>query len=781
MKNQSPSERLNTASTRRLLHVGFVTTIVGSHSASVVPHGVMGDCGEVDDDFGTGGRVTLSKRILFASLLAAILFAPTVAAASGVHPLFNLQSTTRSPFPSDRFTRRDSRQNTKLRVNLPLPDCTTHPSDCLDVALLNQLDGFNTQPRISIPFDGAIDPFTVTSETVFLVRVGSLSDPDDFPAQIIGINQVVWDPSTLTLFVSSDQHLDQHTRYLLIVTKGVRDAAGDPIRASEEFRELRHRGDSHEGGDSDDGRDSAARRYSKLLSRALSEGELEEIAAGVSRRHIAAASLFTTGSVTSTLEKIRDRIKAAPAPGVNFNLGSNGERTVFPVSSVLGILFGQQVSTIGPLNTVPVPTIALQILPGVGSIAFGKFNAMNFETSGAFIPAVPTRTGVPAVQSTQDIYFNLFLPVGPRPANGWPVAIFGNGFSDNKNNSPLGMASTLATYGIATLAINTVGHGFGAAGTLTVFQSTGAVVQLPAGGRSVDQNGDGVIDSVEGVYATGAHAAIGWRDGLQQTVADVMQVVRAIQGGVDVEGNGSVALDASRMYYFGQSFGGFYGTILLGIEPDIHAGVPNVPGGSRLDLSRLSPGGRLGLGVALALRIPSLINIGGINFNDNMPLRNQPPVINTVPGAIDIQIVEDRGNWLEQAGDPVAWASFIRKSPLPGGTAKNVIIQFARGDQVVPNPTTTALIRSGDLADRTTLFRNDLAFALGVGFDKDPHIFLVNLLGSPAAFFTAIQAQTQIAVFFASDGALTIDPDGPGPLFETPINGPLPEDLAFIP
>jgi len=176
-----------------------------------------------------------------------------------------------------------------------------------------------------------------------------------------------------------------------------------------------------------------------------------------------------------------------------------------------------------------------------------------------------------------------------------------------------------------------------------------------------------------------------------------------------------------------------------------------------------------------------LINIGGINFNDNMPLRNQPPVINTVPGAIDIQIVEDRGNWLEQAGDPVAWASFIRKSPLPGGTAKNVIIQFARGDQVVPNPTTTALIRSGDLADRTTLFRNDLAFALGVGFDKDPHIFLVNLLGSPAAFFTAIQAQTQIAVFFASDGALTIDPDGPGPLFETPINGPLPEDLAFIP
>src|ERR1700682_4891744 len=120
MKVQSPSERLNAASPRRLLHAGFVTTIIGR------------------------SKVTLLNRILFAFLFAAIWFAPTLAAASGVHPLFNLQSTTQSPFPSDRFTQRDSRQKTKLRVNLPLPDCTTRPSDCLDVRLLNQLDGFNT-------------------------------------------------------------------------------------------------------------------------------------------------------------------------------------------------------------------------------------------------------------------------------------------------------------------------------------------------------------------------------------------------------------------------------------------------------------------------------------------------------------------------------------------------------------------------------------------------------------------------------------------------------------
>src|SRR5438128_10202498 len=145
----------------------------------------------------------MHKPVRTLLIICVCLFAPTLAAANGVHPLFNLQSTTQSPFPSDRFTLPDSRQNTNQRVNLPLPDCATHPSDCLDVTLLNQLDGFNTQPRISIPFDGAIDPSTVNSQTVFLLRVGSLSDPDDFPPQIIGINQVVWDPATLTLFVSS--------------------------------------------------------------------------------------------------------------------------------------------------------------------------------------------------------------------------------------------------------------------------------------------------------------------------------------------------------------------------------------------------------------------------------------------------------------------------------------------------------------------------------------------------------------------------------------------------
>jgi hypothetical protein len=260
-----------------------------------------------------------------------------------------------------------------------------------------------------------------------------------------------------------------------------------------------------------------------------------------------------------------------------------------------------------------------------------------------------------------------------------------------------------------------------------------------------------------------------------------MQVVRAVQGGVDVNGNGSSELDPHRVYYLGQSLGGIYGTIFLGAEADIHTGGVNAAGGTLTDISRLSPDFRPLLTLFLASRVPPLLNLPGFNFDDNFPLRDQAPVVNTIPGAIAIQDFEDTTRWLGQSGDPVAWAPFVRKTPLAGSQAKNLIIQFARGDKTVPNPTTTALIRAGDLRDRTTLFRNDLAFALGLGFTKNPHAFLTNIAGSPAAALAALEAQAQIGVFFASDGALTIDPDGPGPLFETPIVIPLPEDLAYIP
>src|SRR5438128_6447639 len=127
------------------------------------------------------------------------------------------------PFPTNLFTVGDSTQITGLRVDLPKPDCATHPSDCADVAVLDTLDGFNIQPRISIPFSGPIDLSTVSSSTVFAVG------PDD---HVVGINQIVWERATNTLHVESDEQLAQDSTYLLVVTRGVHAADGTPVDAT---------------------------------------------------------------------------------------------------------------------------------------------------------------------------------------------------------------------------------------------------------------------------------------------------------------------------------------------------------------------------------------------------------------------------------------------------------------------------------------------------------------------------------------------------------------------
>src|SRR5947209_6906883 len=516
-------------------------------------------------------------------VVATIVLLPALAAAA-THPVFNLSSPATSPFPSDRFAAFDGQQLTGLRVNLPLPNCATNPSDCADITLVNQLDGFNLQPRIGIPFDSAINPNSITSKTVFLITLPGpgLSNLqfDGFTPQVIGINQVVWDPQTLTLFVESDNHLNEDANYALIVTTGVQDAGGSPIVASDDFSAFIH-GD---GGVDGKNKDELLKRYQQALKHTVSNDILSQL--GLSRDQIAAASVFTTESATATLRSIREQVKSAAPPTVDFNIGTNGEKTVFPVNTVTGLTWNVQALAVGPLIPASLNSAlgALQVFPGsVGTLAFGKFTGQHWQNANVFIPQVPTRESVPQ-QGTEELFFNLFLPSGPEPSTGWPVAIFGHGFTDSKQGAPFAVASTLAHNGIATLAINVVGHGFGPNSTLTVKQ--GAVsVTFPEGGRGFDQDGNGQIASSEGssTFVLSPQGTIGSRDALQQTAADLMQLVRAIQGGIDVDGDGLPDLDANRIYYAGQSFGGIYGAIFLGIEPDVRAGVANVPGGPVID------------------------------------------------------------------------------------------------------------------------------------------------------------------------------------------------------
>jgi hypothetical protein len=670
------------------------------------------------------------------------------------------------PFPSDRYTVPDPSQQTGRRVELPFPDCTVQVTDCEDVAVLNTLDGFNLQPRISIPFAAAIDLGSVSSRSIFLVELGGVAPGSRASGRRIGINQIVWDPGTNMLHAESDQLLEQHTRYALIVTGAVRGADGRPARVAGEF------GPSNVPPSGDD---------------PTTVGEVMR-SAGVPADAGAAATIFTTQSTTTILEQIRDQV-ASGAGSADFALGPSGSRTVFERQNVSGITWGRQMTVGGALQNSVLAVALLDLVPGaVGRIAFGRFRSADYMAHpGEYIPPVSTGTGVAAVRSWNDIYFNLFLPSGEMPAGGWPVAILGHGSGGGKDPFPLGIAATMAEARLATIIINAVGHGFGAASTLTVSLTDGSSVTFTSGGRGIDQNGDGSIGAQEGIEAAVPRSVLRDRDGLRQTVIDLMQLVSVIQAGVDVDGDGSRELDPLRIYYAGHSLGGMYGAPFFALDARVQAAVLNVPVALQAVRGAWSPVFRASRGTWLSQRIPSLINspgltqIGGVGvgsplFNDNLPLPDEPIRVNDVAGAMEIQQAFDNMEWAAMSGDALAYMPHLRKAPLDGVPARPILVQFATGDQNVPNPITSMMLRAGDLADVTTQYRHDLAW--NSALPKNGHTFMTSS-GNLAFRPIALGAQRQIATFFSSGGAQIIHPEPQG-FFQVPTQLPFPETFNYI-
>lgn len=632
-------------------------------------------------------------------------------------------------FPSDRHTVADPAQLTGRRVALTMPSCPVDPGGCADVALLNQLDGFSVNPRIALTFDGPIKIESVTRETVFLMPLAP--EPGAAP---IALGQFVWDAAGQTLYARPERALLQARIYALVVTTRVMDAEGRRLQKAPDFLRPRE-GTGHD------------RKVETQMWKALAP-------AGLKWADIAAIALFTTQSVTADLQRMRAVLESRAPPALSFDLAPGGAASVYPRAALQGVEFRRQMTTTGMLLGDPIP-LALHLVPPteVRLIAFGRYRSPSFLTAERHMPQAPTRAPLPAPTVEEEIHVTLFVPEGARPAGGWPVAIFGHGFTNDRHVIPPSVAGPLARAGFATIAINVVGHGAGPEGTLTILPAAGApAVVLPSGGRGVDLDEDGKFGLSEGVGTRQGTPLqpLGTRDGLKQTVADLVQLVRAIRQGIDVDGDGQVDLDRERVFYFGQSFGGIYGTLLMTVEPRIRAGVLNVPGGPIVEIARQAPAFRPTVITALQSRNPSLMN-GEKDFVEAIPLPGEPSVKEPPAGALEIQDYFDRVEWLGQAADPVAFAPYLAQVPLDG-RARPVLYQWAVGDRTVPNPTTESLLRAGDLLRVSSLYRHDtVAAGLPERFRANPHDFLTWTF-FPDVADIARAAQEQIVRFFLSGG-----------------------------
>ena len=628
--------------------------------------------------------------------------------------------------PSDRQTVPDPRQSTGRRVALAVPDCGVDPAGCDEIRLVNELDGFSVNPRVAIRFSGPVALDSVTKASAFILPLA----PEPL-ASPIGLGQLVWDGASQTLYARPERALLQARRYALVLTTRVLDEGGQPL---------------------------APALNAPLVTEAAYGVSAQGVVLqrlkplGITRRDVAAVTVFTTQSVTAGLEQMRAVIESAPAPALRFALEPGGARSAYARVELDGLELRRHVATDPAARFEEPVKLPLVLIPptDIRTIAFGRFSARSFLTADRVIPARATRAEAPALQGSEAVDVTVYLPTGTTPPGGWPVALFGHGFGNDRHVVPMTVAGTMARFGFATVAINVVGHGGGPEGTLTVLRTGREPVTLPAGGRGVDQDGDGRIRATEGVgtLAGSPLALVSSRDGLRQTTADLMQLVRAIRRGVDVDGDGSVDLDRERIAYFGQSFGGIYGTLLMAVDPLVRVGVLNVAGGPIVEIARQSLVFR-GLVVdQLKRRQPPLMN-GEQDFTESIPLPGEAPVREPAAGALDIQAYFDRAEWLSQPANPVAFAPYLKQAPLLGVGVKAVLYQWAVGDRTVPNPTTAALLRAGLLQPVSSLYRHDLA-GLSERF-KNPHGFLV-WTAFPEVYAIGRAAQEQVARFFVSGG-----------------------------
>jgi hypothetical protein len=635
-------------------------------------------------------------------------------------------------FPDNFFTIRDRAQLTGRRVNLrrgiDYPyyggriqrRCTSADySICDGDAELNKLDGFDLQPQVTVPFTGTIRLSSVTSKDFFISRTGG--------AFASGLRQLTFDPATHTLAGIADAFLREDTTYEIHVTSGIRDGAGRPVNA-------------------------CGRRCVVRFTTRTASGELVRIRKAMDLPLSDPANPYVLAGFPNASSSTASR---------KLSFTQNGVNDVFTAASVTpslsgplnGIVRTDQVKADPSAPGAFQPSAVPNLIPpgGAGYYAFGSFLSprYQFASSSAHhdkpygvgdghtdgeIPPVPT-TKTPKPFGYDRLGAIVVTPDPSRFPPPWPAAIYGPGFTRSDYDIFV-TADYNASMGILTVATDPAGHGFGSRSTTTV-TANGTPTTFLSYGRGRDLDGDGIIgdglnDGVgpTGHFVTGGqlptHKPLdGLQSGLVQTVIDNMALGRALKAGLDIPGIGNNLVDPTKIMYYGLSFGGIYGAMLIGTDPLFHRGLLNVPGGPIADIARLSSF-RGDLAATLKRSRPDYLNGGpGLNgFTEDLPLRDDPPRVITHPGAAALQQLLAASDWYERTGSPETFTPRIRLRPDPAwaNDPKQVLFESAYGDGTVPNPTAGIIYRAGNLFDRVLYYRNDKTPT----YSSDPHGWLAD-------------------------------------------------------
>jgi dienelactone hydrolase len=516
--------------------------------------------------------------------------------------MFNPAGTPYLPFPSSLMYFRPDLSIRDMTLEIPVVD----PGNLADPKVaLSAMDGFsttekwvtgfsnNTTGRYTNEAPGLLDPASVTtghSVRVFEVTTSQFLFVTGIVRELTpGIDYVALAITESKIGILPKKPLKEYTSYMAVLTNDIRDTDGNDATPDR----LYNFGKAQtpwidENGSTNPLFDDASAALLETVRQAVQSMELNAASAGINPADIVLSWTVHTQSKSRTLKTLH--AYAQPADTIIGFTGMNTSHVNPAWPGIANIHAG--IITLpyyldAPTDNNPAAQLSTfwQAAPGAYAPPFDVLGLDPTSTHVTIANPLPVKKGdqtVPILVTVPNIM--------SKPANGWPVVIYGHGITRNRLDA-LAVADILASIGYATVAIDFPLHGVSpdAEPTQAPFWIENTDFAPIANERTFDSDflnnetlrppGDTLIDP-SGVifFPASLQSMLTSRDTIRQGIIDFSNVAVSISS-MDIDLDGKPDLDATNIAYVGHSWGGIHGAGLVAIEPLITRAFLSVPAG----------------------------------------------------------------------------------------------------------------------------------------------------------------------------------------------------------
>jgi pimeloyl-ACP methyl ester carboxylesterase len=692
---------------------------------------------------------------------------------------------------------------------------------------LNVLDGFSTSAYFDVMIEGSVNPASVTPKTVFLIELNTGGKDALSPANVVGVvGAATYDTVVISLDGGTNNvirirptvPLKSKTKYLVFLTNGIVDAQGQALTRSWTYNALRDV--TYATLDSllpvrkaILGWETLASGFLAAVSATTAPAAAEKLVltytftttdsqaplVAMASPRVAIAKTIIDAAAPTTPAETAAAVAAAVGKVTQLEAGgllSTPKERDLGISAMTGVDLGLLTNgalpgMVGKLYTGYIKLPYYQTAPG--ALPFGAFLTRNWTPdvalAGLLGKTLPTDVNgsynvtyrYPFAAKTSDEVVPLqvtlpetnFVPgyAGSAncgqiyAANGYPVVIYVHGITSDRS-SAIGLAHTLASKCIATVAIDLPMHGIPANSpyvtSLNIEKNTALAALYQAAApheRHFNVAGPGGAPAPMNFVTPGASDGSGaqyinlgylanTRDNGREGVVDLLNLNASLKGiNSKFLAGLSVKFDLAKVYVVGVSLGGIISTNFTAVN---QAAIANET--------------KLGLPVNLN-PIRGLVTASAGTQVTQIIIRS-PTFGPTIKAGLAANGVKDGTSSFEKfiyaaqstvdSGDSVNFTQLLATLGVP------VLVQQVKNDPVIPNSDPAAPLMGTEafakLLGATALGVGETPLGLGyVRMNSGGHTSLLRPAETtPAQLLVTGELQSQVVTFILGAGKVNV-------------------------